>query len=112
MKRITQGGHDVTDEQTHMETHCEFTDVGERGPQKHERLCAWRKAQGLEGETRREMLEEKHKGAHGEKDDESPWGCECNRKVRGNPQGNTSKSHQRATKLWPYCRDGRIKRIL
>jgi len=74
MKRITQGGQDVTDEQTHKETNCEFTGVGEGSPQKRELLCVWWKAQGLEGETKREMLEEKNKGAHGEKDDESPWG--------------------------------------
>ena len=53
VKRITQGGHDVTDEQTHKETH-EFPDVGEGDPQMNERLCVWRKGQGLEGETERE----------------------------------------------------------
>ena len=61
---------DVTDEQTHKEAYHEFTDVGEGDPQMNERLCVWRKGQGLEGETERgERLEEIHKGMHGEKDD-------------------------------------------
>ena len=53
VKRITEGSHDETDEIAHQKTHYKFT-VGDGDPQMNERLCVWRKAQGLEGEMERE----------------------------------------------------------